>query len=89
VTTMSTSELPAPRLGRATMRDVAALAGVSLKTVSRVVNREAGVSDDLRERVERAVGRLDYTHNLTASNLRRSHGRTGVIGVLEAAEQAH
>ena len=36
---MSTSESPAPRLGRATMRDVAALAGVSLKTVSRVVNR--------------------------------------------------
>jgi LacI family transcriptional regulator len=64
------------------MRDVAALAGVSLKTVSRVVNREAGVSDDLRDRVERAVERLDYTHNLTASNLRRSHGRTGVVGVL-------
>lgn len=64
------------------MRDVAALAGVSLKTVSRVVNREAGVSDDLRERVERAVERLDYTHNLTASNLRRSHGRTGVVGAL-------
>jgi LacI family transcriptional regulator len=64
------------------MRDVAALAGVSLKTVSRVVNREPGVSDDLRERVERAVERLDYTHNLTASNLRRSHGRTGVVGAL-------
>jgi LacI family transcriptional regulator len=64
------------------MRDVAALAGVSLKTVSRVVNRETGVSVDLRERVERAVGRLDYTHNLTASNLRRSHGRTGVVGAL-------
>ena len=64
------------------MHHVAALAGVSLKTVSRVVNREPGVSDDLREKVERAVERLDYTHNLTASNLRRSHGRSGVIGVL-------
>ena len=64
------------------MRDVAALARVSLKTVSRVVNREPGVSDNLRERVERAVERLDYTHNLTASNLRRSHGRTGVVGAL-------
>ena len=64
------------------MRDVAALAGVSLKTVSRVVNREPAVSGDLRERVERAVERLDYTHNLTASNLRRSHGRTGVVGAL-------
>jgi LacI family transcriptional regulator len=79
---MSSSEAPAPRLGRATMRDVAALAGVSLKTVSRVVNREPGVSNDLRERVERAVERLEYTHNLTASNLRRSHGRTGVVGAL-------
>lgn len=79
---MSTSDTPGPNVGRATMRDVAALAGVSLKTVSRVVNREPGVSDDLREKVERAVERLDYTHNLTASNLRRSHGRTGVVGAL-------
>lgn len=71
-----------PRMGRATMRDVAALAGVSLKTVSRVVNHEAGVSEDLRERVAQAVGRLDYTHNLSASNLRRRHGRTGVVGAL-------
>jgi LacI family transcriptional regulator len=82
MTTMSTDDTPAGHAIRATMRDVAALAGVSLKTVSRVVNREAGVSDDLREKVERAVERLDYTHNLTASNLRRSHGRTGVVGAL-------
>lgn len=68
--------------GRATMREVAALAGVSLKTVSRVVNGEQGVSSELRERVQRAVARLDYRHNVVASNLRRRHGRTGVIGVL-------
>lgn len=82
MTTMSGSDTAPPRMGRATMRDVAALAGVSLKTVSRVVNHEAGVSEDLRERVAQAVGRLDYTHNLSASNLRRSHGRTGVVGAL-------
>ncbi|MCU1536773.1 MAG: LacI family transcriptional regulator [Humibacillus sp.] len=64
------------------MKDVAALAGVSLKTVSRVVNRESGVSDDVRERVTRAATRLDYSHNVHASNLRRSGGRTGTIGVL-------
>lgn len=64
------------------MRDVAALAGVSLKTVSRVVNGEEGVSDDLRERVERAAKRLDYRRNLSASILRRSHGRTGVVAAL-------
>ncbi len=64
------------------MRDVASLAGVSLKTVSRVVNVEPGVSEPVRERVLRAVGQLDYRHNLAASNLRRSGGRTGVIGAL-------
>lgn len=79
---MSEADAPASRLGRATMRDVAALAGVSLKTVSRVVNHEAGVSEDLRHKVDIAVERLAYTHNLGASNLRRSHGRTGVVGAL-------
>jgi len=66
---------------RATMKDVAALSGVSLKTVSRVVNGEAGVSDDLIQRVQSAVAQLDYRHNLAASNLRRGH-RTSSIGVL-------
>jgi LacI family transcriptional regulator len=64
------------------MRDVAALAGVSLKTVSRVVNREAGVSEELVARVSRAAEQLDYRPNLTASNLRRSDQRTGTIGLL-------
>ena len=82
MTTMSVLEADLARPGRATMRDVAALAGVSLKTVSRVVNREHGVSGELRDKVARAADRLDYRHNLTASNLRRSHGRTGVIGAL-------
>lgn len=64
------------------MRDVAALAGVSLKTVSRVVNRESGVSPELVARVERAAGQLAYRPNLTASNLRRSDGRTSTMGLL-------
>ena len=67
---------------RATMRDVAALAGVSLKTVSRVVNREDGVSPELMARVSRAADQLDYRPNLTASNLRRADRRTGTIGLL-------
>ena len=67
---------------RATMRDVAALAGVSLKTVSRVVNDEVGVSADVRERVAAAVRRLDYRPNLAASNLRRTGARTGLVGAL-------
>jgi LacI family transcriptional regulator len=65
-----------------TIRDVAALAGTSLKTVSRVVNGEAGVSADLVKRVQVAIDRLDYHRNLAASNLRRSGGRTRSIGLL-------
>jgi LacI family transcriptional regulator len=64
------------------MRDVAALAGVSLKTVSRVVNNEAGVSTDVRTRVDRAIGQLGYRHNLAASTLRRTDGRSNTVGVL-------
>ncbi len=64
------------------MRDVAALAGVSLKTVSRVVNDEPGVSPDVRGRVTAAVNRLDYRPNMAASNLRRAGARTGLIGAL-------
>jgi LacI family transcriptional regulator len=64
------------------MRDVAALAEVSLKTVSRVVNREPGVSPELAERVWHAVGLLDYRHNTAASSLRRTDHRTATIGLL-------
>ena len=64
------------------MRDVAALAGVSLKTVSRVVNGEPGVSADLAERVNRAASQLSYQHNLAASNLRRTGGRTATVGLV-------
>ena len=64
------------------MRDVAALAGVSIKTVSRVINGEQAVSADLTTRVTAAVDRLDYRHNMTASSLRRSDGRTATIGVV-------
>ncbi len=64
------------------MRDVAALAGVSLKTVSRVVNGEPGVSPALAARVTGAAEQLDYRPNLTASNLRRSDRRTGTVGLL-------
>ena len=64
------------------MRDVAALAGVSLKTVSRVVNDEPSVSPEVRTRVERAVAQLGYRHNLAASNLRRSGARSAMVGAL-------
>src|SRR5438105_14050629 len=64
------------------MRDVAALAKVSIKTVSRVVNGEPGVSPALARRVLAASERLDYSHNMTASSLRRSDGRSATIVVV-------
>ena len=64
------------------MREVAALARVSIKTVSRVVNGEANVSPGLVDRVMTAVERLNYQHNLTASSLRRSDRRSATIGVV-------
>jgi LacI family transcriptional regulator, galactose operon repressor len=64
------------------MREVAALAGVSLKTVSRVINTEPAVSADVRSRVLAAIERLDYRHDHAASSLRRSDRKTSTIGVL-------
>ena len=60
---------------RATIDDVAKLAGVSIKTVSRVVNREPNVRESTREKVERAIAELNYRPNLSARNLAslRSH----------------
>ncbi|MGE0297171.1 LacI family DNA-binding transcriptional regulator [Pseudonocardia sp.] len=67
---------------RATMRDVAARAEVSLKTVSRVVNGEAGVSPVLAERVRRAIDELGFRPNAGARHLRRADQRTASIALL-------
>jgi LacI family transcriptional regulator len=64
------------------MRDVAALAGVGIKTVSRVVNGVSTVDPELAERVRAAAAKLGYRPNLTAANLRRTGGRTNTIGLL-------
>jgi len=74
--------LQAAPAGRATMRDVAALAGVSLKTVSRVVNGATTVDAGLTARVRRAAAQLNYRHNMTASNLRRGDRRSFMIGLM-------
>jgi LacI family transcriptional regulator len=67
---------------RPTMNDVARTAGVSLKTVSRVVNGEPTVAPDLVARVRAAVETLGYRPHLGASLLRRNDRRTRTIGVL-------
>ncbi|MGI5155042.1 LacI family DNA-binding transcriptional regulator [Microbispora sp. CA-102843] len=68
------------RRGRPTMNDVAAAAGVALKTVSRVVNNEPGVNAATAGRVQAAIERLGYRRNDSARILRR--GRTASIGLV-------
>ena len=65
-----------------TMKNVADLAGVGIKTVSRVVNNEAGVSEDTRQRVLRATEQLQYQLDLTAGSLKRPGRKTQSIGLL-------
>ncbi|MGH2949650.1 MAG: LacI family DNA-binding transcriptional regulator [Solirubrobacteraceae bacterium] len=63
------------------MRDVAALAGVSLSTVSRVVNGTP-VAPELAVKVTRAVEMLGYRHNEAARNLRRASGLSASVGLI-------
>lgn len=74
--------IAAPYRPRATLRDVAAMAGVSIKTVSRVVNGENGVTPAKVAAVRRAIRQLDYRPNVSASALRRAGGRTSAIGMV-------
>ena len=65
---------------RVTLADVAARAGVSLMTVSRVVNERPGVGDETRERVRRAIEALGYRPNIVARGLKAASSRT--IGLM-------
>jgi DNA-binding LacI/PurR family transcriptional regulator len=69
-----------PARKRPTLQDVAAVAGVSVRTVSNVINEFPHVSTDTREKVQRAVTDLGYRINPTARNLRR--GSTGMLGLV-------
>ena len=66
--------------GHATMADVARRAGVSIKSVSRVINNEPHVSPKLREKVEAAIATLDYVPDTAARSL--AGARSFTIGVL-------
>jgi LacI family transcriptional regulator len=63
------------------MRDVAQMAGVSLKTVSRVINAEAGVTPATAERVTAAIAELGFERNDLAASLRsgRSSSTLGLV----------
>ncbi|MFF7331341.1 substrate-binding domain-containing protein [Streptomyces sp. NPDC008150] len=76
-----TARRPENRYGnRPTMKDVAARAGVGLKTVSRVVNGEPGVTPETERRVREAIGALGFRRNDSARVLRK--GRTASIGLV-------
>jgi LacI family transcriptional regulator len=71
---------PSPNGARVTIVDVARVAGVSVSTVSKVINDRYGVSPETYDKVMDVVAELGYESSLVASSLRRRS--TNVIGVL-------
>nr|WP_196807655.1 LacI family DNA-binding transcriptional regulator [Candidatus Solirubrobacter pratensis] len=67
---------------RPTMKDVAALAGVSLSTVSRTINGDPKVAPDLAARVRHAVGLLGYQRDEAASALRRADRVSASVAII-------
>ena len=67
-------------LQRTTIRQIADQAGVSIATVSRVLNGRGDVSDETRDLVSRVIRENGYTANRNARGL--SAGRTGLVGVV-------
>ena len=65
---------------RSSMRQIAAAAGVSVATVSHVINGSGRFSEDTRERVEAAVEEYGYVTNMAAKSLRMAQSRT--IGMI-------
>jgi LacI family transcriptional regulator len=59
----------------ATIKDVARLAGVSFKTVSRVINRSPHVKDEVRQRVLRAADSLEYRPHHHAWHMRTQRSK--------------
>jgi LacI family transcriptional regulator len=69
-----------PKTLMPTIKDVAAQAGVSIKTVSRVINNEPGVAESTRQRVDEAIRQLEYVPNLSAQRLKR--GRSELFALI-------
>jgi LacI family transcriptional regulator len=74
-------------MSKATIDDVAELAGVSIKTVSRVVNKEPNVRAATREKVEAAIAALNYRPNLSARSL--AGNRSYVLALIYGHPGAH
>jgi len=69
-------KMPVPK---ATIDSVAKLAGVSIKTVSRVINNEPNVRGATRSKVEKAIAQLRYRPNQSARNLASRHAHLIVL----------
>jgi LacI family transcriptional regulator, galactose operon repressor len=74
-----------PSNGTPGMKDVAAAAGVSVGTVSNVLNRPELVSEATRNRVRQAIATLGFVRNETARQLRAGRSRTIAYVVLDVA----
>ena len=76
---MDIEDSPDQTRGWSTMSDVAAVAGVSLKSVSRVINNEPHVSAKLRAKVEAAIAALDFVPDPAARSLASQRSHTIVV----------
>lgn len=64
----------------ATLKDISTEAGVSIRTVARVLKDEPHISDKIRAKVEKALEKLDYIPNILASSLKTK--KTGLFGII-------
>lgn len=78
---------PAPGAVVPTIADVAAAAGVSIRTVSRVLNESPKVNQLTRTTVQQAIGQLGFTPSARARAL--ASGRSQLIGVVQGDPNAH
>lgn len=69
-------------MNNVTIREVAALAGLSITTVSRALNNNYPVSEEARKKIDAAVSQLGYRPNLVARGLKNNS--TGIIGLVVA-----
>ena len=69
-------------MGTVTIKDIAQKAGVSISTVSRVINGNYPVSKDVRKRVQKVMGELDFHPNAIARSLRSR--KSNLVGFIIA-----
>src|SRR5258708_5255109 len=64
---------------RATIQEVASLAGVSIKRISRAINNQPGISPETRSRILDAMRQLDYVPNPVVQSIRGSSNVVGLV----------